>query len=85
MSEDSKTLWCIQIVGPDDWYAAKSLTHAREMAGKINAQICRSGHDDENEPNVWAVPGIWPWSAEQHAQSLKELDSGQAKHTEKAG
>jgi hypothetical protein len=71
MPEIPKTLWCIEVVGPDDWYAARSLKHAREMAGALNEQICRRGHDDELEPNVWAVPRVWPWDAEAHAQALE--------------
>lgn len=71
-----RTLWCVNVIGPDDLYAAASLKHARECAHSLNQLIGERGHDDELEPNVWAVPAIWPWTPEDHAAGLLKQQHG---------
>lgn len=48
MSEDSKTLWCIEVVGPDDWHAAKS-AYARQRNGGQAEKILNSTPSTEDE------------------------------------
>lgn len=66
---DKKELWGVEVVGPDDWFAAESLQQAREMAKAINDTVMRRPAD-EIEPNVWAVPRLLDWTEEQHYHSL---------------
>lgn len=65
-----QTLWSVYTLGMDEYEAASSLKAARGRCHAINEAILRRGHDDENEPNVWCYPQIWPWDAETHAADL---------------
>jgi hypothetical protein len=65
----AKELWGVEVVGPDDWYAAESLQAAREHAHALNQAIMRRPAD-EIELNVWAVPRLLDWSEADHTASL---------------
>lgn len=73
----SETLWAVEVVGPDDWYAVRSLQDAREFAQELNTAIMRRPADDI-EPNVWAVPRAVTWTKEQHDASLADQDRERA-------
>lgn len=62
-------LWGIYIRGMDEWRAAKSWHGAMQMANGLNAEIA-SREPRENDPHVWAVPDLWPWSGADHALDL---------------
>ncbi len=75
MSETKKELWGIEVIGPDDWFAARSLQHAREMAMEINKGVMRHPADSI-APNVWAVPRFLElWTEEEHAASLAATEA----------
>ena len=68
------TLWCVQTLGPDEVSAAPSHAAAVERARRLNEQVhaaimVASGLDNNILCFSFAAP--WPWSAEDHAESLK--------------
>jgi hypothetical protein len=79
MSNTKKQLWAVEVMGPDDWFAARSLKDAREKAAELNAAIIKHGHDDEFEPNCWAIPRAVDWTEDQHEASLKLQDEEAAR------
>ncbi len=73
-----KQLWAVEVIGPDDWFAAHSLQDAREQAAALNAGIMRRPAD-EMEPNVWAVPRAVTWDEIDHAKALALRDKAPTK------
>ena len=73
-------LWCVHIAGPDELHAAPDYWTALGWAADLNAfMVKRAAAEqwaaDENWPRVQAIVQPWPWTSEQHAESLKrELD-----------
>lgn len=67
-----QALWCVEMRGMDEFYPSQSLAAAREHAHALNELIKARGKDDDYEPNVWAVPSLWPWGAEDHAAELSK-------------
>ena len=72
----TKTLWCIETNGMDEFEPVPSLKVARERCHAMNALIIETGRDDENEPNIWCIPAVWRWGEEMHAEELAELATG---------
>lgn len=69
----SDILWCCHIRGPDDVHAAPDYETALKWADMVNAYgDCLPG----------AVPAIWPWSDEAHAEDLpKSIEYFSQKNT----
>ena len=67
----SDILWCCHVRGPDDVHAAPDYDTALRWADITNALNWR-GHTPESYDDclLKAVPAIWPWSAEAHAENL---------------
>lgn len=74
-----KQLWAVEVVGPDDWYAARSLQDAREYAADLNAAIMARRPADELEPNIWAIPRAVSWTEAQHTKGLELRDRSNGK------
>jgi hypothetical protein len=69
-------LWCCHIRGPDDVHAAPDYETALKWADMTNAINWR-GKGGKIKPVasyddclLKAVPALWPWSAELHAEAL---------------
>ena len=72
----SEILWCCHVRGPDDVYAAPDYETALKWADMTNA-INRRGRGGKIESPasyddclLKAVPALWPWSPESHAEGL---------------
>jgi hypothetical protein len=65
-------LWCAHVRGPDDVLPTPSYEHAVELCDRINDFVAKMHAQDpsENWPRVSALPAIWPWSADQHAEAV---------------
>jgi hypothetical protein len=67
----SEILWCCHVRGPDDVIAAPNYDEAVKLADEINAMDLQIAMKCEPfELLTRAVPAIWPWSAEAHAENL---------------
>lgn len=60
------TLWALHIKGPDDIYAMPS-----ERAAKAHADILNH-HFQRTHSSVQADVVPWPYSAEAHAENMRE-------------
>ena len=77
-----KELWCIRIPGPDDLYAMPSKEAAEKAKQSHDAEIKEwYGRQPEGDfkylpalENMLAVVEPWHWSAEEHAESLREQE-----------
>lgn len=73
------TLWCMNIPGPDDIFAAPDRSTAEKWAAEHNAWLDQQFWEGRIEfdgywPNRSAMTAVvieWPWSAEAHANNLK--------------
>lgn len=68
------TLWCVHSLGPDEVDAAPSHAEAVKRADRINREVhglIRHSHPDDNSILCFAYAAPWPWSKEDHADSLK--------------
>lgn len=64
-----KTLWGINVIGPDDIYAMPSAESAIREALIFNNTWCANWRDDQ--VLMWANVIPWPYSEALHADSLK--------------
>ncbi|GHB47759.1 hypothetical protein GCM10007094_41320 [Pseudovibrio japonicus] len=62
--------WCMHVVGPDDVIPAESYAAALKMADEHNAHYIASM--ERTDVCTVAVPAIWPWSEEDHAEQLSK-------------
>ncbi|EHK56853.1 hypothetical protein [Allomesorhizobium alhagi] len=75
MTEAAKpTLWCVNIIGPDDVVAVASYLEAIWQASAFNSwwvqyRTIKPLHE-QLDARMWAAPIEWPHSAESHAESL---------------
>ena len=69
-------IYGVHISGVDDIYAAHSRRRAFTIAAQMNSEYALhiASFDSENEPILWASPVFWPYSEDNHAQSLKDQD-----------
>ena len=70
-------LWCMRVPGSDDIYAAESREAAEKMVEQFNAFMRRPFYRgwSENDPSFESCLGQvepWPYSAEAHAQALRD-------------
>jgi hypothetical protein len=68
-------LWSVWLTGMDEYHAAGSRAEAMAWAHGLNIAImARNPNPHEYDPNVWAVPQLWPqfFRAEDHAKELAE-------------
>lgn len=77
ISEAGKTLWCVNIHGPDDIIAAPDYLTAVRMANAFNDWLLnlktKQIHDDAIHARMWAVPIEWPRdNAQGHADELSK-------------
>lgn len=75
MADLDKTLWCVNIQGPDDLIATVDHLSAVKVANTFNQwwQAQKEKQPQrENDPRMWAVPIEWPWDADLHAASVSE-------------
>jgi hypothetical protein len=72
--EPPPTLWCCNILGPDDLVATRSYVEAVALAHIINDRLLRIARKQwtENDGRIWAAPAQWPHDAESHARYLQE-------------
>jgi hypothetical protein len=77
----SIVLWCCHVIGPDDLYAAKSFEAAKAHADALNAALDRNTelHPELSDILCRAVPALWPWSPEAHAEGLAKLQEAEAR------
>jgi hypothetical protein len=72
----SDILWCCHVRGPDDVYAAPDYDTALKWSDVLNAINWRGLRGAVVPPSSYddclikAAPGIWPWSAEAHAENM---------------
>jgi hypothetical protein len=79
----SPELWCVHVMGPDDLYATASRSEARNRAHEMNAFFNKIITDHEYEPNMWAVPALWPYDAASHTEDLeRQRSNGERKPEE---
>jgi hypothetical protein len=64
-------LWCVHVLGPDDVYAEPSHASAVAKAAKLNSDIW-SNAKSPDDILCFAFADMWPWSAEAHAQAIKD-------------
>jgi hypothetical protein len=64
-------LWCCHVRGPDDVHAAPNYATALEWSDRFNDWWARQPKS-ENDPIIRAAPALWPWSADAHAENLKQ-------------
>lgn len=72
MSE-KRTLWCVNVRGPDDVLATPDYVTAMRVANRINVFLeafYRNREWTENDPCTWAIPVEWHGNAESHAESV---------------
>jgi hypothetical protein len=65
--------WCVHMLGMDELYPAEDRLAAMEWAHGLNVAIMDRLLDrpiHPFDPLVWAVPAVWPYSAESHAESM---------------
>ena len=67
-------LWGVYVRGQDEWRAYESRKDAEVAAQAINDKIC-SLTKNLHSPHVWAIPDLWPWSAEDHASELAKNET----------
>lgn len=72
--EQVSGLWCVHMLSMDELYPAEDRWSAMEWAHALNAAmmeryVAKNG-PHQFDPTVWAVPAVWPYSAEQHAESM---------------
>lgn len=73
-------LWCVHIPGPDDIYAHPDRAAAEKHAGEFNTfmraywQRNPQTENDPTEASLTAVVIPWPWSAESHAEALRDAN-----------
>jgi hypothetical protein len=70
----NNVLWCCHVIGPDDVHAAVDFDAAKAHADALNAAIDRNTAEHPELADILcrAVPALWPWSAEAHAEALAE-------------
>lgn len=73
------TLWGVSVAGPDDLYAEISHAAAVSAAEKLNRDTRTLLADRPNDILCFAYPIVWPYSAENHAQALKDQAEQEAK------
>lgn len=69
-----KTLWCVNIAGPDDIVSAPDYLTAVHMANTFNAwwlDLITKTPLTDNHPRMWAEPIEWPYS-EGHGEDVTE-------------
>lgn len=78
----AEILWCCHVRGADDVLAAPDYETALNWADQLNALNWR-GIGGKNEPPesfdaclVKAVPALWPYNAEMHAEDLPKSIAG---------
>lgn len=67
-------LWCVRHQGSDDLFAAKSKGEAEATSAKHNAWAAERFPNDPLGDALKTVVEPWPWTAEGHAESLREQD-----------
>jgi len=67
-------LWCCHIRGPDDVIACDGYETALKMSDELNivAERINAQWPEDQRVRYSAVPAPWPWTAESHAESLKQ-------------
>lgn len=66
--------WCVHVIGPDDIYAEPSHAAAVAKAEQLNRAVHQKVKPGE-EILCFAFADMWPLSAEQHAQAMKDEQS----------
>lgn len=66
----NRVLWCVHVIGPDEVYAEPSHAAAVVNAEKLNRALW-SRPDSPEDVLCFAYAAVWPWSAEEHAGSIK--------------
>lgn len=87
---DDKILWCCHVRGPDDLYAAPDYETALKWADMLNATNWRAENPAVRikDPTsfedclIKAVPALWPYSSESHAEDLPKSIAGFAVPTD---
>lgn len=86
--DDTKNLWCMNIIGPDDVFPAPNFWTALTWSTELNASIVKRAiaerwAEDEHMPHVYAAPARWPWSNEAHVEGLKAELAARQSHEER--
>jgi hypothetical protein len=65
------TLWGVYDFGLDEWHAFPSQEVSEKFAAEMNSAWA---HRKNRQSDVmhWAIPDLWPFSAEEHAKSLQD-------------
>ena len=64
------TLWGIYHRGADEWRACRSQEDAEKTANHWNDAWSKRTRRSEFDPHMWAIPDLWPFSPEAHAEDL---------------
>lgn len=69
------TLWCVNVMGPDDVYACRDRADAFRFALWLNLSYLGLYDDPRpHDPTVQAVVAEWPHSPGSHAEDLARRD-----------
>ncbi|WP_043353574.1 hypothetical protein, partial [Methylobacterium sp. B1] len=84
----AKTLWYMEVAGPDDMHAVPDFWTGLAWAAELNSFIAaRAAKEkwaaDDNWPLAQATIRQWTWSAEQHATMLARELAERQEHAEK--
>jgi hypothetical protein len=77
MTAPDDTLWCVNVLGPDDVHACRDRADAFRFALWLNLSFLDLyGRADASpyDPTVQAVIAVWPHSRESHAEGLARRD-----------
>lgn len=69
-SKENPTLWGVFFRGIDEWKAVASQKEAMDHANLVNAKFAEH-MPREFDPHLWAIPDLWPFSAEDHARDIQ--------------
>ncbi|GEM_PF-2979665 len=75
--QQDKTLWCVNIKGPDDIISVPDHLSAVRMANTFNAwwlDLITKKPLTDNHPRIWAEPIEWPFS-EGHGEDVTDPDN----------
>lgn len=56
--------WGVYVKGVDEWIAAPSQEAAEAHAHALNAKWIARSDRSENDPRLWAIPDLWPFTSE---------------------
>lgn len=75
-------LWCVNVIGPDDVYAHRTLLDAVKHAHELNAAFVKrwplERETDESYVMLYANVCQWPHDAASHADALTRVEPDDA-------